>query len=291
MKSNIKKILCVAFFIIAIVAIVVTVSNCSCTNAKVYDHRPIEKESMTIDTGALKGVYLAKNDIDNSNLFWEESDFTKNNWPGLEFDVDEKKEIFEMAKLMKPNYAVIDVGAHIGDLAIQLAIALRNAGREDVTVYAIDPSKDKCEFMEKIIQLNNVKNIIVINVGLSNKESYYGPDMIKNEKNTGGTEWYEKITEGATKFIKLDSLNLNKKIGIYHIDVENLELEALQGSVETLKNSKPILCIESFIGKINGKNGGQKVQKFEDNPDLFLFLKKFDYIHSGLMINGDIIFK
>jgi len=277
-----------ALVLLIIFFIVVLLKNCSSSNVVKKNNRDNSLDSLDRQViNPLKGVYSAKNDIDNSNILWEESDFTINNFPGLEFDVDEKKEIFEMAKLLKPNYAVIDVGAHIGDLAIQLAIALRNAGREDVSVYAIDPSKNKCEFMEKIIHLNKVKNIIVINVGLSDKESYYGPTFKEKDKNTGGTEWYEKITEGAIKFKTLDSLNLNKKIGIYHIDVENLELEALQGSIQTLKNSKPILCIESFIGK---KNGGQKVQKFEDNPDLFLFLKKFGYISSGLMKNGDIIF-
>ena len=59
---------------------------------------------------------------------------------------------------------LIDCGAHIGDGAIPLAHALKYSGREDITVYAIEPCKNKCKFIELMAKLNNLGNIVVINV-------------------------------------------------------------------------------------------------------------------------------
>jgi len=280
MNNYCKILLSVGLVVIAIVAIATVIIKFMSMRSVNYF------EDMT-------GVYNATNYIDNSPIIWEKSVFTDNNFPGIDYDVEEKKKVFQFAKNIKPDYAVIDVGAHIGDLAIQLAMALFNAGRKDVTVYAIDPSKDKCNFMQKMIILNKIENIIVINVGLTDKEAYYGPVCFEEKINTGATEWHKTITNGVKKFVTLDSLKLDKKIGLYHINVENLELETLRGSLNTLKNSKPILCIESYLKKKENTDEKiyGKVKKIEDFPELFIFLSEIGYNHLGFMPNDDLIFQ
>ena len=137
--------------------------------------KTIKQNNTNIETKIIK----IKNPIDNSDLLWEESNFVKNNGPNYDYEIGEKQKIFEYCKNNKYNYGVIDVGAHIGDLAIPLAMALKNINREDIIVYAIDPSLQKCNFMKKISKINNIKNIKILNYGLSNETKILGHDIIK----------------------------------------------------------------------------------------------------------------
>jgi len=56
-------------------------------------------------------------------------------------------------------------------------------------VYAIEPCKNKCKFIELMAKLNILGNVVVINVGLANIQHRY----TKNTNNSfgGGTTWSE----------------------------------------------------------------------------------------------------
>jgi FkbM family methyltransferase len=249
-------------------------------------------------------IIKIKNPIDNSDLFWEESNFVKNNFPNYDYEIGEKQKIFEYCKNNKYDYGVIDVGAHIGDLAIPLAMALKNINREDIIVYAIDPSLQKCNFMKKISKINNIKNIKILNYGLSNENKILSHDFVTEGNNTGGHIWYIKSNsinldvstyeKESNIFIKADDL-LKKgdigKIGVYHIDVESHELDVLKGSKELINKYKPILFIEVFadlaaVKKENCKNR-------QDCPEIFKTIEDIDksYKNTGFLPNGDLIFE
>ena len=244
-------------------------------------------------SGFLNCSPLLKNPLDGSNILWENSVFTKNNWPDMQYDVAEKKQIYEMAKKNKYGYGVIDVGAHIGDLALPLAKALTNAGRGDVIVYAIDPTKEKCDFMRKIAKINKISNIVIINTGLSDKTEELGHETLTHN-NTGGINWRHKDNINKTTFYTLDYLFESGKIGpigLYHIDVEGYELEALRGSQLVISKFKPIICVEVF------KNS--HFDKCElDSPekhciDIYNFLNELNppYKLTGYLPNKDLIFE
>lgn len=257
--------------------------------------KTIKQNNTNIETKIIK----IKNPIDNSDLLWEESNFVENNFPNYDYEIGEKQKIFEYCKNNKYDYGVIDVGAHIGDLAIPLALALKNVNREDIIVYAIDPSFEKCNFINKISKINNIKNIKILNCGLSNKSKILTHDIITEHNNTGGQGWniisktinLNKTTYGEESniFIKADDL-LKKgdigKIGVYHIDVEGSELDVLEGSKELINKYKPILFIELFINRKNCKNRN-------DCPQLFKTIEDIDksYKNTGFLPNGDLIFE
>ena len=237
--------------------------------------------------------FTRKNPIDNSSMDWEDSQYTKLNFPGPDYEIGEKQEIFKLVLKNKPNYGVVDVGAHIGDLAIPLAQALSNAGRSDIIVYAIDPSRDKCEFMNKIIKYNKLTNIIVINTGLSDENKLLAHDKY-TDKNTGGFIWRENGSENTSKtsFVTLDSLlengTIRGPIGFYHIDVETHELEVINGSKIILNKDKPLISIEIF---------DKNVKSCEpDSSDtycnlVFNLLKKLSYKYIKTMPNKDLLFQ
>ena len=239
-------------------------------------------------------IIQEKNPIDGSDMLWEKSKFLDDNWPGLSYDVEEKKMIFELAKNNKRNFGVIDVGAHIGDLAISLALALQNCGREDVMVYAIDPTREKCDFIEKMSIVNAINNIKVLNFGLSDTYTHKDPiyDIIPHKgNNTGGTQWENKNNTKGTLFVTLDSLVENGKIGpigLYHIDVEGHEIECLNGSKNLILRDKPILCVESFLPNTEEKCTQDNI--LEKCSEFYNTIKNLNYSVSGQLPNGDLIF-
>jgi FkbM family methyltransferase len=205
---------------------------------------------------------------EHEDVIWQnlDFDFMKNNWPNtFDFDYDIKEDIIKHALTLPQNCCIIDCGAHIGDGSVAIANALKFHNREDIIVYAIDPSKFKCEFIEFIKQKNNLNNLVVLNYGLSNVNNTYKSKMNDNN-NTGGWEWVLDNTDNKSDtksdvniFIKLDDLvkeNIIKHtIGIIHFDVEGMEKEAILGGLETIDKYKPYMSIENNMKSGKNDNG------------------------------------
>jgi FkbM family methyltransferase len=225
-------------------------------------------------------------DNDNIKLKWNDinSKFMKDNWPNtFDFDFEIKKDLLDKSLKLPKNYGIIDCGAHIGDGSIPLAHALKYYNREDIIVYAIDPSKYKCDYIQKIADINDIKNIKVIHYGLANKDNieytYIQQPLEENGTiNSGGTNWKKKEElnnkEEIIQFIKLDTLIQNNiikhNIGVIHLDVEGMELDAIKGGLNCIQTYKPYLSLEDhtddtskyieilndykFIKRINSNN-------------------------------------
>lgn len=144
---------------------------------------------------------------------------------------------------------IIDLGAYVGDNSIPWATMTKN------TIYAIDPSSENCEYIEKISKNNNISNIKVINKAISDKK-----EILTTSNNLdhcsfvwdGGFVGKVKNYDGKHK-INAESLdNLYKdgvleNIGYIHLDVEGMEHKILQGSVLLIKTFSPIITFEGHI--------------------------------------------
>ena len=236
----------------------------------------------------VKNPYIKINTIPTSNnsncsqeIIWQKLDskFMKSNWPNtFDFDYSIKEDIINKALKLPLNMCIIDCGAHIGDGSIAIAHALKYYNREDITVYAIDPSKYKCDFIEFIKNQNNLTNIIVLNYGLSNVNNKYKslPPNQNDIINTGGWEWSTNINSTdniddkniINTFIKLDDLVKNNiikhSIGIIHLDVEGMEKEAILGGIDTITKYKPYMSIENNhkSGKDTNENENSKNNEY-----------------------------
>ena len=237
-----------------------------------------------------KNPYI-KNETNNdlNDVIWQnlDSDFMKKNWPNtFDFDYDIKEDIINKALTLPQNSCIIDCGAHIGDGSVSIAHALKYHKREDIIVYAIDPSKFKCDFINFIKNKNDLNNLRVLNYGLSNVNSEY-KRLEQSGENTGGWEWALNDTttnkdDDINKFIKLDDLinnNIIKEtIGIIHLDVEGMEKNAIQGGFETIEKYKPYLSFEN-----NNKTGQDENGKNHSlNNEYYLeFLPKgYKYLYN-----------
>jgi len=206
-------------------------------------------------------------------LIWidKECDFAKNNFPStITFDRNIKKDILEYALKLDKGKCIIDAGGHIGDGAVAFAHTLNEIGRGDIVVYAIEPEKYKCDYIQKIKELNTLDNLVIIQTGLSNKDGSYKKRESKSI-NTGATVFLEG---NDFNFTTLDNLKkegkINHSVGIIHYDLEGMEQKALDGSLNILNTDKPYLSIE------NHKRAGGLKNK-TDNENLYVLPDGYKY--------------
>jgi len=123
----------------------------------------------------------------------------------------------------------IDGGAHRGIWTKELA------GRFN-QVYAFEP------VTENLVKMPEYPNVVKYNVGLGDESGTFA--MFPGKDNTGQWHFGGELKEGmiSASTIRLDSLRLSPDF--IKLDVEGYELFALQGAVETIKRSKPLIMLE-----------------------------------------------
>jgi len=165
----------------------------------------------------------------------------------------------------RPNTNVIDIGAFIGTHTLALSdISSKGNG----TVYSFEPQPWACDTIKSSIKANNIKNVKVYNIALSNKSGSIqfcsdntGGSTICTEKNKSINSWNSNYN---VKMRPLDSYNF-KNISIMKIDVEGHEISVLEGALNTINRNRPKILIEvwnrpkrqkeflAFMRKINYK--------------------------------------
>jgi FkbM family methyltransferase len=157
-----------------------------------------------------------------------------NNGKSEPYTPDEKS-IVERFLFLFPerNRTYIDVGAHIGTTVLPYSRLFK-------TVYAFEPNSESYNLLEQNVKLNNINNVIMKNVGISNKNT--NGELIKHGDNSG-CYYFKENTEGTVKSIILDE-QLISDVDFIKVDTEGSELLVLQSAEELLKKYKPLIHVE-----------------------------------------------
>lgn len=134
----------------------------------------------------------------------------------------------------KPDDVIIDIGAHIGTFSIPVAAMLKNG-----KVYAIEAGKENCECIEKNRKLNNLTNVFINHLALTDfkgrtklyhksKKGYLGSSIVKDF--SGEAE--EVPTDTLTNFMRDNN--------ILHCDYMKLNCEGAEFNI-ILSTPKEIL--------------------------------------------------
>jgi FkbM family methyltransferase len=168
-----------------------------------------------------------------------------------------------LAGIIKENFLVFDVGAHIGYYTMILSSLLKSG-----KIIAFEPDKENLKYLKKNVKENSLKNVTIINKAVSN---IVGDSLFYQDITTGRTSslesdaWHPnavKTRQEVVSTITIDeAANQYGMPSFIKCDVEGHELSVLKGAMEVLKN-KPILFLE--------------VRK-ESRIDALDILKKFDY--------------
>lgn len=105
-----------------------------------------------------------------------------------------------LSKLPNDSF-IIDVGSHVGDTGIYLSKILQTKySDKNINVIMIDPEESKIEFIKKMGEKNNLKNIITIVSGVSDTK---GNGAMDKSLHPGG--W--KIDDKSNGNIKIDTID------------------------------------------------------------------------------------
>ena len=148
----------------------------------------------------------------------------------------------------------IDVGASIGNTCIPLIHEFNKIVAFEPNPYSFEKLKTNEKIKIYNIALSNKKGMAKLAVPFHNPE--HGSIAEKRKKLwKDTTASYDVITE------TLDSFNL-QDVDFLKVDVEQGELEVFQGSIQTIKQSKPMIMFEN---------------KRNENKNVITFLQELGY--------------
>ncbi|MFT4283128.1 MAG: FkbM family methyltransferase [Candidatus Woesearchaeota archaeon] len=139
-----------------------------------------------------------------------------------------------LKKLKGANF--VDCGAFVGDSL--LILNKFKFGK----IYCIEPDSRNYDLLIKTIKMNNIKNAFPLKLGVGEKNkkislSNSGTSSFINE-NISNTENSEIIN-----IVSLDSYFKDADIDLIKMDIEGYEYEAIRGSMDIIRENKPVLII------------------------------------------------
>ena len=153
-----------------------------------------------------------------------------------------------------------DIGANVGTTSIYY----KKKFAPNLKYIAFEPLKMNYKYLKMNTIINDCEDIIVENIGLSNMneekkmllfDGAYGSSMISDEKRASQICQFLKLDD----YVRENGI-VAEEISYLWVDVQNHEVEVIEGALETLKKSRASLYIEFNIGNLKHERG--KVEKF-----------------------------
>jgi FkbM family methyltransferase len=171
---------------------------------------------------------------------------------------------------LKSSDTLVDIGANIGYTTLLFSKACSKG-----KILSIEPSKELFNTVESHLQLNGIKNVTCLNIGLGDQEKTAMLYKV-SENNSGMNRVFENTeTSYNSESVKIKTLDAVlseqkiEKVNAIKIDVEGYEFKILKGALNTIKTNKPILFIE--IDDLNLK------EQHTSPKEVFNFLKDLNY--------------
>jgi FkbM family methyltransferase len=148
---------------------------------------------------------------------------------------------------------VVDAGAFPGEFMIHAA----NQVGEEGCVLALEPDEENFSDLNRVVNLNDLENVITAEVGLYSENGNVGfsPDPnLSSEIDISGDVRIDVRT--------LDSLveEMDVSPDFVKMDIEGAELDALGGAGETLSNDRPSVAVATYH-EVDGRQTADRVEE------------------------------
>lgn len=163
----------------------------------------------------------------------------------LKFGMWEKREIEFFKKTIKEGWTVLDIGANIGYPSLLLSKLVGKRGK----VVAFEPDRDNVQTLKKNIKANNIQNITVVPMAVSNHSG--AAILFVSDSHSGDHRIYnpseEKRKTQTIKTISLDEhFKPKNKIDFIQMDVQGAEELVFKGMKRLLSENKKINILLEF---------------------------------------------
>jgi FkbM family methyltransferase len=180
----------------------------------------------------------------------------------------------------KQNINIIDCGANVGSYSVFLSLFL-----DCNKIFSIEPFDSIFEVLNENLKSNNCSNVQAINIGIGSRESEI--ILISGIPNNKGAFWFwyndskdidahrpfnigykehESLFNSnvKSKCNKLDNIiDNNIKIDFIKIDVEGMEVEALNGAKNIIDKHRPLMYVEGSLGTMSLINEWVEKNKYK----------------------------
>jgi FkbM family methyltransferase len=113
-------------------------------------------------------------------------------------------------------------------------------------VYAIDPSKENCEFIQQMCDHNQLTNVKIFQTAVSNTmELLSTNDDMYHCTFVQGSEGRNKVN--AITLDHLFNTGEIEHIGYIHLDVEGMEYKVILGAEQIIDTCRPIITFEQHL--------------------------------------------
>ena len=147
------------------------------------------------------------------------------------------------AGVIKNN--IIDLGAWIGDNTIPWSKRSGSDAKRSV-VYAIDPSRENCDFIQIMCDHNQIDNVKIFQTAVSDKmETLSTNDDMYHCTFVQGGEGRNKVN--AITLDHLFNIGEIENIGYIHLDVEGMEYKVILGAEKIIDSYKPVITFEQHL--------------------------------------------
>ena len=187
----------------------------------------------------------------------------------------EQETVDELKKFLRAGDAVLDIGAHTGDTALPLALAVGKTG----CVFALEPNKYVFPILEKNAQLNDEKtNILPLMFAATEADGEFEFNYSDSGFCNGGFHENESLWRHAHAFpLKVEGKNLFNylrenhleiisKIRFIKIDAEGYDFAVLKTLESLVSLNKPFIKAEIY-----------KTTSKTEREAFYDYLKKFEY--------------
>ncbi len=141
------------------------------------------------------------------------------------------------------NGIIIDVGSYIGD-----SILIFRKHFPDNQIIGFEATTCNYEMALQTLKLNNLKNVLVENLALGDKE---GSLTLSTDQGSGNSWEFSYLSE-KVEHCKMETFDNYvkkhkiKKVGLIKVDIEGAEQLFIRGALETIKRDKPIILMSIY---------------------------------------------